>query len=151
MGAAQTNGAAPSASARMVCSPEIRRDVALTLALRSLAAGDVTWTKELYTCTYQTVGGALVLSVKDSPDAATGRGYFNTLKGRLGPTRPLVGLAAFGLPAYETQDGTVVFLKDGKTLTVDATELAPESIPDHQSPADVAYAIAADVIGCWSE
>jgi hypothetical protein len=64
---------------------------------------------------------------------------------------PLSGLLSLGLPSYETRSGSVVFLKDGKTLTVDATGL-PNSIgPSSLSRSELAYAVAADVVACWSE
>ena len=147
----KTGPAGPSSTARMVCGSEIRGDVGQTLALPSLRSGAATWADLLYTCTYRTSRGPVVVTVEDSRDLVTGRGYFDALRHRLNPVRPLVGLAAFGLPAFETANGNVAFLKDGKTLSVDATKLSTESIPGQQSRADVAYAIAADVIGCWSE
>jgi len=63
----------------------------------------------------------------------------------------LKGLQAFGLPAYESADGRVVFLKDGKTLAVDAGALPRVAGPGGESRTEVAYAVAADVVGCWSE
>ena len=39
----------PSASARMVCSPEIRRDVATALALKAPPSATATWSNHLYT------------------------------------------------------------------------------------------------------
>ncbi|MEP6527845.1 MAG: hypothetical protein ABJA86_11850 [Nocardioidaceae bacterium] len=135
----------------MVCSAEIRRDIAQILKFPSLPVGIATWSEPSYSCMYRLRVGRVVLSVEDSSRLASGRSYFDRLRGTLDPTRRLRGLAAFGLPAYESTDGKVVFLKDGKTLSVDTTRLASRTIPDQQSRADVAYAIAADVIGCWSE
>jgi hypothetical protein len=146
-----TGPAGPSSTARMVCGPEIRGDVAQTLRLPSLRSGSATWVDPLYTCTYRTSRGPVIVTVTDARAPLLGRSYFNALRQSLDPARRLVGLAAFGLPAFETANGSVAFLKDGKTLAVDATKLSTESIAGHQSRADVAYAIAADVIGCWSE
>lgn len=141
----------PSPSAQMICSTEIRRDVAQTFALSGLAPGTTTWHQQAFTCTYELPNGPLTLSVQDSADEATGMTYFSALRARDGSPPLLQGLEAFGLPSYETLDGTVVFLKDGKTLEVDATSLPAVAGPNDESRTDVAYAIAADVIGCWSE
>lgn len=141
----------PSAAARMICSTEIRRDVARTFAESGLAPGRSTWRNSSYACTYDLPVGPLTLSVQDSTDEATGMAYFSVLRQGDGSPPLLRGLEAFGLPSYETSDGTVVFLKDGKTLEVDATSLPAAAGPRGESRNDVAYAVAADVIGCWSE
>jgi hypothetical protein len=141
----------PSETASMVCDEEIHHDVQQTFGLSTLAPGSATWAKQLFTCTYRTPSGPLVVSVQDATDPDAGRAYFAALRGRLGSLRELHGLEAFGLPSYESTKGDVIFLKDGKTLQVDATALEATSGPHRLSPADVAYAIAADVIGCWSE
>ncbi len=44
-----------------------------------------------------------------------------------------------------------MFLKDDKTLTVDATRLPATNGPADLSRSDLAYQIATDVIGCWRE
>jgi hypothetical protein len=141
----------PSDAARLVCGTEIARNIEKLAALTATPEGTATWADGLYTCTYQLPAGPLVLSVKDSTDLSVGRTYFASLRNRLGDTRPLHGLEALGLPAYETRDGEAVFLKDGKTLLVDATELTEDVGPHEAGPAEVAYEIATDVIGCWSE
>jgi hypothetical protein len=151
MGAPGGDGAQPSETASMICDEEIHHAVQETFGLSSLASGRSTWAAGLYTCTYRSGGGKLVLSVQDATDLAAGRRYFDAVRAKLAPLKALRGLEAFGLPSYESAAGQVLFLKDGKTLLVDATGLPAVSGPHHLSPADVAYAIAADVIGCWSE
>lgn len=151
MQARSARGAAPSETARMVCGSEIRRDLAQILKEPDLASGTATWHKSLYTCAYATRHGVVLVSVKDSPTLTSGHRYFEVVRDGLGGAHPITGLAAFGLAAFETTDGTVVFLKDGKTLQVDATRLPAVAGPAGQTRTDVAYAIAADVIGCWSE
>ncbi len=121
------------------------------LAPAKLARGDASWTNRLYTCTYRLPqNGRLVLSVKDSQDVESGSTYFDRSRRDLPHTKPLQGLISLGLPSYEAQQGIVAFLKDGKTLTVDASRLSPE-VGGHQSREDVAYAVAAEVVACWSE
>ncbi len=141
----------PTATARMICGAEIRESIEQTFDLQAPPSGHATWNNRLYTCTYRLPAGTLVLSVKDSLNLATGNTYFTRLQQQAEGAKPLRGLLAFGLPSYETADGTVVFLKDGKTLTADATALPVQAGPGHQSRTDVAYAIAADVVACWSE
>lgn len=36
---------------------------------------------------------------------------------------PMKGMEGFGLPAFQTGDGQAAFIRDGKTLLVDATDL----------------------------
>jgi len=135
----------------MVCGAEIRRAVSQTFEQPTISAGTSTWSGRLFTCTYQLADGPLVVSVKDSLEGPSGRAYFTALRAFDGAPPLLKGLEAFGLPSYETANGRVVFLKDGKTLVVDAGALPATAGPNGESRADVAYAIAADVVGCWSE
>jgi hypothetical protein len=135
----------------MICSPEIRGDISRKLSPDAVAPGTITWESALYTCSYQLAEGSLVLSVQDSPNEAVGRRYFGSTRQSARKASPLPGLLGLGLPSYETPSGSVVFLKDGKTLTVDATGL-PNSIgPSSLSRSELAYAVAADVVACWSE
>ncbi|WP_152648261.1 hypothetical protein [Streptacidiphilus anmyonensis] len=140
----------PSTTARMVCSPEIRNDVTRILAPPKAPTTTSTWTDHLYTCTYHLPTGHLVLTVKESPDAASANAYFASLRSHLGPTTPLTVAQALGNPGYESAGGTVVVLKDGMTLRVDATGMTAASGPHHLSRADLAYEIASDILGCWN-
>jgi hypothetical protein len=140
----------PSASARMICGREIRRDVAMIMGLPSPPAAAATWAGHLYTCVYQFRGGRIVLSVKDAPDVAAARTYFSALVRHLRSASALTGLPSLGLPAYQSTAGIVVFRKDDKTLEVDAAGLPAQAGPDHQTREALAYAIAADVLGCWT-
>lgn len=143
--------AGPSEPARMICSEEIRENVARVFKVGSVPPAQDTWLDRIYTCTYRLPAGPLVLSVKDSPGAMAGQRYFTGLRKRAQHAQPLRGLLGLGLPSFQTRRGTVVFLKDGKTLTVDATDLPPMAGPNHQSRTDVAYAVAAGVVACWTE
>jgi hypothetical protein len=143
--------AVPSRAARMICSREIRSDISRKLAVGTVAPATVTWDNMLYSCSYQLGEGPLVLSVQDSPNDAIGRAYFESTRQNAVKAQPLHGLLSLGLPSYKTPDGSVVFLKDGKTLTVDATKLQNSNGPSHLSRSDLAYAVAADVVACWSE
>lgn len=143
--------AAPSETARLICGDEIRAAVRRNLALAKSPVGLHAWHRRLYSCTYQLAGGDLRLSVKDLDSAAPGRAYYDHLRGRLRGATAIRGLANFGFPAFETPQGDVVFIKDHKTLWVDATRLRGADLPAGTSRQDVAYGVAAAVIGCWTE
>lgn len=150
-GAADSSAAGgPSASASMVCSAEIKKDVATVLALTSTPAAAATWTDHLYTCTYHLASGTLVLSVKESADTPSANAYYTALQQQLGTTTALTAAESLGNRGYQSANGTVVVLKDDKTLKVDATGLPTASGANKLSRTDVAYEIATDVLGCWN-
>ncbi len=140
---------APSSAAAMICSNEIVDAVGTTFALSSVPEPTDAWSDQLYTCSYSLPQGPLTLTVDDAPDASAGKAYFIQLRDRLESAdgvHPIKGLAGLGLPSYESDNGHVVFMKDGKTLHVDASQL---DLPGSRTTA--AYQIATDVIACWSE
>jgi hypothetical protein len=141
----------PSAAARMICSQEVRHDIAHAAGVPSVSPGTATWANRLYTCSYQLSAGSLVLSVQDSASLTAGHRYFSAAQRRANAARPFRGLLGLGLPSYQTRDGAVAFLKDGKTLTVDASGLSGLAAPGRRMQADLAYAVAADVVACWRE
>lgn len=145
-----TIAARPSASALMICDPEIRADVAAGLRLGSAPSATATWADSRYTCIYHLSDGPFVLSETELRAVASAREYFDGLRHGLGRTQPLSGLASLGLPAYQTGNGVVAFLKDDKVLQVDATALPVEVGPYHESRTGFAYQIATDVLACWS-
>jgi hypothetical protein len=142
--------AGPSASALMVCGTEIQVAVETILAATPAPATTSTWTDHLYTCTYHLASGTLVLSVKESPDAASANTYLTTLRHQLGSTTPLTGSEGLGNPGFQNAAGNVVVLKDDKTLHVDATGLPATSGASKLSRADVAYEVTTDILGCWT-
>jgi hypothetical protein len=141
---------APSPSALMICGSEIRHDVATLLALPAPPRASTSWVDNVYTCTYHLAQGPLVLSVHEAGDVPTARADFIALRKQLGTTRPLRGAAGLGLPAYETTGGNVAFLKDDKTLRVDASRLPQRVERSHRTRVDLAYTLATDIMGCWS-
>ena len=142
---------APSETASMICGEEIRSAVRRNLALATSPVGRPSWHHRLYSCTYQVAGGDLRLSVKDLDQGTPGRAYFDHLRNRLAPATDIRGLANLGFPAFETPHGDVVFIKDHKTLWVDATRLRVPDLPPRATRQDVAYGVAAAVLGCWTE
>ena len=144
----------PSETASMICGDEIRDAVGSTLELADGApVGLHSWdpASRLFSCTYQLAGGDLRLSVDDAEGAGAGTAYYDDLKARLPQAKTIKGLENFGFPAFETADGSVVFIKDHKTLWVDGTRLAARDLPSGTSRTEVAYGVAAAVIACWTE
>ncbi len=103
------------------------------------------------TATSATGGARLRLSVEDLDQAAPGRAAFDRLRSRLGGGRRITGVASFGFPAFETNGGNVVFLKDHKTLWVDASGVPRAALPPGISRVGAAYGVASAVIACWTE
>ncbi|KRF19010.1 hypothetical protein ASG90_03760 [Nocardioides sp. Soil797] len=147
-----TTGREPSPAARMVCAGDVAADVERIAGLEEAPARQASWAEPMYTCTYSLPDGPLVLSVHDATDARSGRDHFETLRTTLDDPQDIVGMTGLGFPAYETDDGVAVFIKDNKTLEVDATALPDHLGPDGDlSAADVAYAVAASVLTCWKK
>ncbi len=145
-----TAGAKPSAAAAMICSPEIRDAIASVLALPAPVEGEDSYLHGHYACTYPLQGGPLELSVHEAADGDEAQAYADSLRGEYGTAEDIEGLANLGFPAYRTEDGAVVFVKDSMVLVVDAREVTvPQG--EGQSPADAAYQIATNVLACWKE
>lgn len=141
----------PSVAARMVCSDEIATAVRHTLELPAAPVGAPSWDHLLYTCVYPIGDGSVRLAVKDLSDPVRGRAWFTRLRREIGDVEPIAGLQNFGFPALETPHGDVVFLKDHKTLWVDAGNVPRDQLPAGVTPTDAAYGIAAAVVACWTE
>ena len=154
--APETTSAAPAASApsdasKMVCGQETKDNISSILALKESPHAVDDWADSTYTCTYHLADGPLVISVKESEDPASARKYFDTLAVKIGGIAPIKGLANLGFPAYQTEDGSVVFLKDNSTLYVDATELPADVGPQKVTPTAFAYQVSTTILGCWKE
>jgi len=141
--------AKPSAAALMICAAETRSDIRTVLAIKQPPVGVAKFADHLYTCTYHlAMLGTLILSVKQSPDAASAGGYYTSLRKRLGHTTELAGL---GTAAFGTNDGTVVLRKDNDVLQVDATRMPAQFGTQQAKRNDFAYEIASDILGCWTD
>lgn len=141
----------PSSSARMICSDEIVGAVQRNVAISKAPPHHASWADQTYTCTYALPGGTLRLSVKDLTSMSAGRAWFENLRKRLSRPANIQGMANLGFPSFETPSGDVVFLKDGKTLWVDASDVPHSLVPPGSSRTGVAYGVAAAVIACWKE
>lgn len=143
----------PSAAAVMICSLEIAQAIQGAFALPQVPTATDGWDEQAYTCTYQLPSGHLALTVKDLDREPAGRDWFDALSRRLDRARPIKGLQSLGFPAVETPGsvGSVAFLKDHKTLLVDAADVAATDLPPGFSRTAGAYSVAAHVIACWKE
>ena len=137
--------------ALMVCGPEIQESIKTILRLPSNPPGASTWKDQLFECTYVLAAGKLVLRVKESADGAAARTYFDSRRAAAKNTSTLTGIAALGLPAYQTSAGVASFVKDSMTLEVDATGLTPTVGPEGTTRGQFAYTIATNVLACWKE
>lgn len=135
--------AVPSARISMICTD--KRVLAKVSALIGDTARTSNWNDGLFTCRYPAVGGALVITVKQPPKGGE-RTWYDQQRSRYPGITTIDGLTNFGLPGASTDDGVVLFLKDGMTLTVDARQLTDR--PTGQRAQD-AYSIASVVIACW--
>jgi hypothetical protein len=137
----------PPTAAQMVCSDEIRGEVADALNLTSVPAPTATWADHVYTCTYALPMGRLVLAVAVSPSTTAARGQLDTMRGQLGASTPEPGL---GQQAYSAPAGTVLAVKDNMVLRADATGLPDDLGVTHERRLDLARVIAAGVFNCWT-
>jgi hypothetical protein len=135
------------ASARMICSDDIKAKVRQALQLPTAPATHDTWDGGAYTCRYALPMGEMTLSDQVFPDAATARARIAAQEALDGSARPLSGL---GQQAYGSDRGLAVVLKDDQILTVDTTGLPERFGANDQRRTDLAYEVASDVLGCWT-
>jgi hypothetical protein len=141
--------AEPSAAAAMICSADIRDAIRSVLALPQPVEGEDAFGSGHYTCTYSLDGGPLELTVHEAADPTGAEAYADSIRGDFGTAEDIEGLANLGFPAYRTDEGAVVFVKDSMVLVVDAREISVAAGVDAPSRADAAYQIATNVLACW--
>lgn len=147
---APEDGTGPSEAAQMVCAGQVVTAIAKILGLNAEPTPTPTWEQPMYSCTYEVDGDPLVLSVHDATDETEGAAHFEELQAGLKNAEQIEGLQGLGLPSFSTDDGMVSFLRDGKTLLVDATALPAGLGPDGtRTQSQVAYAVASAVLTCW--
>jgi hypothetical protein len=145
--AAQYASNQPTASARMVCSDEIRSEFAAAVGVPTIPAGQSAWADHVYTCTFTAPTGRLVLSVTVTPSTAAAGQRLDQLRQQLPSPDEEPGLGQAG---YGAQTGVVVAAKDNMVLSVDATGLPDDIGATHEHRLDLARVIAAGVFNCWS-
>lgn len=146
---AASSSAAPSDAATMICSPSTRAGIASALGLSRSPIPTDDWRDQTYVCTYHLEQGPLVLTVKELPDDEAARREFDARANTLGPGAAIEGVASFGLLAFQSESGTVLFAKDNMTLEVDATMMTGTLGPGGLSQSELAYQVATNVLACW--
>jgi hypothetical protein len=138
---------APSASARMVCAAEGKREIAASVGVDTTRRLVPRWGDHVYSCVYVYGDGTMTLAVKELSTAAETKSYFDALGVKLGRMRALDGL---GQGAYQTRNDSTVVRKDDLVLLVDGSQL-PADFGTPSSPrADVSLSVAATIMGCWT-
>jgi hypothetical protein len=141
----------PSEAARMVCAGEVTDAIAGMFELEDSIPVTSSWASPMFTCTYDIKGSPLVLTVYDATDETEGEQHFAEVEQSYPTATKIDGMASLGLPSFATGDGIVSFVRDGKTLLVDATKLPVGVGADPtQTPAESAYAVASAVLVCWT-
>lgn len=138
----------PSTTSQMVCSTEIRKDVATLLGMPALPHVVSSWKDHRYTCTYHLANGPLQISVQELASKSAAVAYLNTIRAKYADAHRLTGVASFGLPGFQAASGAVAFAKDDKTLLVDPTAL-PTTV-GQGGRSEFGYTVASDIIGCWN-
>jgi len=140
-------GNEPSVSAKMICEAEAQGDITSAIGVSPNRVSTPTWVDHVYSCRYEYTGGAMVLSVKELPDAATTLAYFNAMRDKHpgGGTVPGIGDAAYLAP-----DGSALVRKDFKVLWVDISGMPAQLGTPAVSRADAAYRTAVAIMGCWT-
>ena len=142
----------PSAAAQMICAGQVVTAVANVLELGREVSPSSSWQKPMFTCTYEIAGQPLVLSVHDATNQAEGEEYFVALQNSMDNAATIEGTLGLGMRSFSTGEGIVAFMRDGKTLLVDATALPAGLGADKTTTqSQAAYAIATAVLVCWVE
>lgn len=150
-GAPREGQGGPSEAARMVCTGDVVDDVTRIMALTEPVRPTASWDAPDYRCTFDLDAGPLVLTVHDAADEAGGMVHFQQQRLSHRDATPIKGVYSLGLPAFETRS-TVSFVRDGKTLEVDAGALdAPLGSEGEMTRAELAYAVATSVLACWTD
>lgn len=150
--AAHENEHGPSAAAQMICAGQVVTAVTNVLGLGSEVSPSSSWEKPMFTCTYEIDGKPLVLSVHDATNQAQGDEYFVGLQNSTDNAATIEGTLGLGMQSFSTGEGIVAFMRDGKTLLVDATALPTGLGADKTTTqSQAAYAIATAVLLCWVE
>jgi hypothetical protein len=142
----------PSEAAQMICAGQVVTSVANVLELENEISPSSSWDEPMFTCTYEIDGEPLVLSVHDATNQADGDEYFASLQNSTPNAAALEGTLGLGMRSFSTGEGIVAFMRDGKTLLVDATALPARLGADKTTTqSQAAYSVATAVLICWVE
>jgi hypothetical protein len=141
-------GPNPSKSAKMVCEPEAREDIAATVGVKETSVTPPVWVRaqHLYSCTYVYPTGRVTINVKELVGEKTTTAYFDSVKRKYGTIQELIGL---GQGAWVLKNNDVLVRKDYKVLLVDVTGL-PAKFGVSMTPSDVGTNFAVAIMGCWT-
>lgn len=145
--AATSTAASPPATARMICSADIKGKVTQALRLDSPPPTHDRWAEGTYTCDYSLPMGTMRLSDQVFPDAGAARAHLASAQSHEATAHALAGL---GQRAYGSDRGLAVVVKDDQVLTVDTSGLPERFGATGQRRSDLAYEVASDVLGCWT-
>ncbi|MGY3128195.1 hypothetical protein ACVWW9_001694 [Agrococcus sp. UYP33] len=150
-GTGHASAQGPSEAAEMVCAGQVTDAITAMLDLEGEVSPSSTWNEPMFTCSYDVDGAPLTLSVHDATALAVGEAHFAELQATTEGARDIEGLLALGMPSFTNDAGIVSFLREGKTLLVDATRLPDELAGGTMTRSEVAYAVASAVLVCWVE
>jgi hypothetical protein len=139
-------GPTPSESARMVCAPEARTEIAAALGRRETRVTTPTWVDHVYSCTYVYPNGKVTLSVKELSSLGETEAYFDRLEQTHGKVQSLYDLGQGG---FITPGGDAVVRKDYKVMLVDVHDIPSNFVPAMRR-SDVAQNIAVTLMACWT-
>jgi hypothetical protein len=145
--AAATTGDIPSESAKMVCKAEAKDEIAAALGARTSQPPAPTWADRLYSCRYTYLTATMVVSVKELPDDATASAYYTAEQNSV-PGRTAVEI--LGQNGFAGPDGSISVRKDFKVLRIDVSALPDQFGNPARTRPDVAFAVAAVILGCWT-
>ena len=138
----------PSKSAKMICSREGQKDIAISLGgAKPTIVTASTWRDHVYSCTYMYPSGPVSLSVKELGTHSATNIYVAALAQALGRRSDRLPL---GQAAFWTTTGSVIVRKDTKVLLVDTSHLTAGLGVPPESASDAAANIAAAILGCWT-
>jgi hypothetical protein len=147
----EMDGGGPSEAAAMICTPETADAVRRTFALAAVPPATDGWDDPVYSCAFELAKGNLRLSVVDFEAGPKARARFEEVRADTPGAHRIPGMQSLGLPSFETEDGRVGFLKDGRTLVVDARGVTGADLPPGFTRTGAAYGVASAVVACWTE
>jgi hypothetical protein len=140
----------PSKSAKMICEPEARDEIARSIGVRDTRVAP-SWNQaqHLYSCAYSYPRARIRLTVKELSNEHETTAYFDSIRKKYGTTDRLFGYGGQGAWALKNDD--IVVRKEYKVLLVDVSAVPPAegTIAKGMGRADVATNITTVIMTCW--
>jgi hypothetical protein len=137
----------PSVSARMICAGEAPAEVVKALGVGLDGDPAAVWSAPVYTCTYTTSSGVLVLSVRELTSVAQTGAYFRSARSAAASPEDF---GEAGDAAFATADGSVFVRKDAKVLYVDMSRMSGFVGQPPLPRATAGIRVAQVIMGCWT-